>query len=271
MEKLQSFINELISGGVLARYLLWAIIFAAASLLLGSIGKKVFGERSMLGTAVSSSIAIVFLYALTAVFLALGGKYIAYVAPLPFVTIEGDTLTFFSFSGKPLSEIFAQLLNMVILAFVVSLADRLLPRGKNLFLWLLFRVATVCVGLFAHLFVSGLLLKLLPEGIAGYAPMVLLGLLLLSLLTGALKIPIGVLLTTVNPVIGALYTFFFASLIGSQITRSVLTTALVSLLVFALERIGIASLGIGLESLILYIPYGAGLLGFWYLCNRIIE
>lgn len=271
MEKLQNFVTELFSSGVFARYLLWAVIFAAASLLLGSIGKKVFGERSMLGTAVSSSIAIVFLYALTAVFLALGGKYLSYVAPLPFVTIQGETLTFFTFSKKPLSEIFAQLLDMVILAFVVSLADRLLPRGKNLFIWLFFRVATVCIGLFAHLFVSGLLLELLPDGISQYAPMVLLGLLLLSLLTGALKIPIGILLTTVNPVIGALYTFFFATLVGSQITRSVLTTALVSLLVFTLERLGIATLGIGLESLLLYIPYGAGLLGFWYLCNRIFE
>jgi hypothetical protein len=91
---------------------------------------------------------------------------------------------------------------MVILCFVVSLADRLLPRGKNLFVWLFFRVATVCIGLLAHLFVSGLLLQLLPEGISQFAPMVLLGVLLLMLLTGALKIPIGVLLTTVNPIIG---------------------------------------------------------------------
>ena len=269
MEKLQNFMIELMEGGAFGRYVLWAVLFVLGSLLLGSIGKAVFGKRSMLGTAVSSSIAVVFLYALTAVFLALGGKYVQYTAPLPFVTMEGDVLTFFTFSGTGFAEICAQVLNMVILCFVVSLADRLLPRGKNLFIWLFFRVATVCIGLFAHLFVSGLLLQLLPEGISQFAPMVLLGILLLMLLTGALKIPIGVLLTTVNPIIGALYTFFFATIIGSQITRSVLTTAIVSLLIYALEGLGIATIGIGIESLLLYIPYGAGLLGFWYLCNKI--
>lgn len=269
MEKLQFFISELLSDGDLVRYVLLAIILAAVSMLLGSIGKHIFGKRSMLGCAVSSSIATVFLYALTATLLALGGKYAEFTAPLPFVTMDGDILTFFTFSGKDYTAICAQLLNMVILTFAVSLADRFLPRGKNFFTWIFFRVATVCIGLFAHLLISQLLLQLLPEGIYQYAPMVLLGILILMVLTGALKFLVGILLGTVNPLIGALYTFFFASVVGRQITRSVLTTLLLSLVIYGLESLGISAIGIGLESLILYIPYGAGLLGLWYLCNRI--
>ena len=269
MEKLQIFFSELIAGGDLVRYIILGVVLTVVSMLLGSIGKAVFGKRSMLGCAVSSSIAVVFLYALTATLLALGGKYARFTAPLPFVTMDGDILTFFTFSGKDHTAVCAQLLNVVILTFAVSLADRFLPRGKNFFTWLFFRVVTVCLGLLAHLLISQLLPQLLPEGIYQYAPMVLLGILILMVLTGALKFLVGILLSTVNPIIGALYTFFFANVVGRQITRSVLTTVILCLIIYGLENLGISTIGIGMESLTLYIPYGAGLLGLWYLCNRL--
>lgn len=269
MEKLQEFWNALITGGNLTRYIILAVVLLAGSLLIGATGRFVFGKRSMLGSALSSSIAIVFLYALTAVLLALGAKYARFTAPLPFVTMEGDTLTFFTFGGATFSQICAQLLGTVILAFVVSLADSFLPRGKNLFIWLLFRVLTVVFGLIAHLLVTLLMGEFLPESFMQFAPAILLAILVLMVLTGALKLIVGFALGIINPVVGALYTFFFANIVGRQLTRSVLTTTLIALLVFAIESIGLASVGIGLESLILYIPYGAGLLGLWYLCNRI--
>ena len=269
MENLQALFSEFIAGGDWVSYIVLGLVLALLSMIVGKIGEAIFGKRSLLGSAASSAIAVVFLYALTAVFLALGGKYIRFTTPLPFVTMQEDTLTFFTFGGTDFATICTQLLNMVILTFVVSLADRFLPRGKNIFLWLLFRIATVCIGLMAHLFVTELLIQLLPQGFAQYAPMVLLAVLAIALLTGALKIPVGVLLTTVNPIIGGLYTFFFANVVGKQITRSVLTTVILSLVIYALEGLGIATLSISIESLILYIPYGAGLLGLWYLCNRL--
>jgi hypothetical protein len=252
----------------MTRYLLLAAFLIVGSLVLGGLGRLVFGKRSLLGTAVSSSIAIVFLYALTAVLLALGAKYARFAAPLPFVTMEGDLLTFFSFASSSRSAISVQLLNMVILSFVVNIADRFLPRGKNIFVWLLMRVLTVCFGLIAHLLVTILIGSLIPEGIAQYASTILLFILAVMVLTGALKLVVGFALGVVNPIIGALYTFFFANIVGKQLTRSVLTTAILTLLVFGLEQLGIASIAIDLPSLLLYIPYGAGLLGLWYLCNK---
>lgn len=269
MEKLQELFSNLVNSGDLGRYALLALFLVAGSLIIGGAGRFVFGKRSLLGTAVSTSIAIVFLYALTAVLLALGGKYAEFTAPLPFVTTVGDRMFFFTFSGADFTDICGQVLNLVILAFVVSLGDRFLPRGKNLFLWLLCRVLTVCFGLLAHLVVTQLLWHYLPEGITQYAPVILLAILVLMLLTGALKLIIGFLIGTVNPIIGAFYTFFFANIVGRQLTRSVVTTAMVCLLVFGLEKLGIPSLSIAMESLTLYIPYGAGLLGLWYLSNRL--
>lgn len=269
MEKLQEFFGNLANNGDLGRYALLALFLVAGSLLIGGASRFVFGKRSLLGTAVSSSIAIVFLYALTAVLLAIGGKYAKFTTPLPFVTIHDDKMFFFAFTGADFASICGQVLNLVILAFVVSLCDRFLPRGKNFFLWLLCRILTVCLGLIAHLVVTQLLWHYLPAGITQYAPVILLVILVLMLLTGALKLPIGFALSTVNPVIGALYTFFFANIVGRLLTRSVVTSALVCLYIFALEKLGIPSLSIATESLTLYIPYGAGLLGLWYLSNRL--
>ncbi len=263
-----SFLAGVFDSGNLIRFLILAVILVVGSAILGGVGRLVFGKRSLLGTAVSSSIAIVFLYALTAVLLSLGAKYARFTAPLPFVTMEGDVLTFFSFAGSDKAAISVQLLNMVILAFVVNLADRFLPRGKNIFSWLFFRVLTVAFGLISHLLVTILLGSIVPEGIAQYASTILLILLGVMVLTGALKFIVGLALGAVNPIIGALYTFFFANIVGKLLTRSALTTAILTLLVFGLEKLGIASVSIAVESLLLYIPYGAGLLGLWYLCNK---
>lgn len=249
--------------------LIFGLILTIGSLILGAIGRLVFGERSLLGTSVSSSIAIIFLYTLTAVLLALGANYARFTTPLPFATMEGDLLTFFTFAGSNKGAISVQLLNMVILAFVVNLADRFLPRGENFFLWLLMRVLTVCFGLISHLLITLLFGNMISAVVAQYASTILLILLGVMVLTGALKFVVGLALGVVNPIIGALYTFFFANIVGKQLTRSLLTTAILTLLIYGLEQIGIQTVSIAMDSLILYIPYGAGLLGLWYLCNKL--
>ena len=53
----------------------------------------------------------------------------------------------------------------------------------------------------------------------------LLALLVLLLLVGALKLIVGAVLATVNPLIGAFYTFFFATLAGKALSKAILTTA----------------------------------------------
>lgn len=262
------FLAGIFDSGNLIRFLIFGVILAVGSAILGGIGRLVFGKRSLLGTAVSSSIAIVFLYALTAVLLALGAKYARFTAPLPFVTMEGDWLNFFSFAGSDKAAISVQLLHMVVLAFVVNLTDRFLPRGNHILSWLFFRVMTVCFGLVSHLLLTLLLGSFVPADIAQYASTILLILLGVMVLTGALKFIVGLALGVVNPIIGALYTFFFANIVGKQLTRSILTTAMLTLLVFGLEMLGIGSVCITLDCLLLYIPYGAGLLGLWYLCNK---
>ena len=239
-------------------------------ILFGSIGRFVFGKKSVLNVAVSSAIAIIFMYALTIVLRIAGVEFQEFLAPLPFVRFSGDTLYLFTFAGKDYTLICSELLSMIILAFLVNLLDRWLPRGKNIFTWFIFRCLTVILATLAHLIVYGLLTRYLPEGLVTYAPVVLLAVLALMLLTGALKLLVGVALTTVNPLIAALYTFFFANVIGKQVTRAVFTTGIMSLLILALEYVGVAALAVTSAALVVYIPFMIIMLIFWYVVNKVL-
>lgn len=244
-------------------------------LLLGTFvtslfGRFVFGKRSTLNKAVSAAIGILFIYALTVVFHSLGAKYERLIAPLPFITLSADTLTIFSFEAAHYTLICSEVLSMIILAFLVNLADSWLPKGTNIFTWLFFRCLTVVIAFVLHLVAVGLLATYLPEGLATYAPVVLLVLLVLLLLTGALKLLVGVVLTTVNPLVGGLYTFFFATAVGKQITKAVVTTALVSALVLILNYADSLVISIASAALIAYIPFVVVLVLLWYIVYRVL-
>ena len=245
------------------------LVLLLGTFLLSVFGRFVFGKRSALNNAVSSAIGILFIYAATVVLGSAGSQFSNFIAPLPFVTISGETMTLFSFEGAHYTVICSEVLSMIILAFLVNLADGWLPKGKNIFSWLFFRVLTVIIGYLIHLVVVGLFAAYLPEGLVTYAPVVLLALLVLMLLTGALKILVGALLTTVNPIIGGLYTFFFASVVGKQITKAVLTTVILSALVIGLQYIGFGVISIASAALMAYIPFMILLVVLWYIVIRV--
>lgn len=246
-----------------------ALILLVGTFLMSIFGRFVFGKRSVLNTAVSSAIGILFIYAVTVVLRSAGAQFQNFVAPLPFVSISGNDLILFSFEGAHYTLICSEILSMIILSFLVNLADGWLPRGKNVFSWLFFRCLTVVVGYLLHLVVVGLFATYLPAGIVTYAPVILLALLILLLLTGALKIVVGAALTTVNPIIGGLYTFFFATVIGKQITKAVLTTVLLSLIVLALHYVGVGVISIAAGALVAYLPILVILIILWYIVYHV--
>ena len=267
---METILNYFSSLGLDFWYLLKAAgILLAGVLLVGLFGRFIFGKRSALSCAVSSAIGILFIYCITAVVKTVGTQFEAFLAPLPYVDIVGDSMTLFSFHGADYTVICSQVLSMIILAFLMNLVDGWLPKGKNIFSWIFFRCLTVLIALMLHLVVTGLFTTYLPQGIVTYAPVILLALLILMLLTGALKVLVGLVLTTVNPLIAALYTFFFANVVGKQITKAVLTTALLTLLVLTLQYFGISVISIASSALVAYIPFVIVLVLLWYLVIRV--
>lgn len=246
-----------------------ALILFLGTFLLSVFGRFIFGKRSALNHAVSSAIGILFIYAITIVLHSAGGEFSTFVAPLPLVSFSDGSLVLFSFANAHYTAICTELLSMIILAFLVNLADGWLPRGKNVFSWTFFRCLTVVIGYLMHLVVVWLFSTYLPEGIVTYAPTILLGILILLLLTGALKLLVGAVLATVNPIIGGLYTFFFATLIGKQLTKSVLTTAILCAIVMGLRYVGVVAISIASAALIAYLPLLLLLIVLWYIINRL--
>jgi len=269
MESLMNYLNGL---GWDFWYLLKAGAIILAGLLVFSLlGRFVFGKKSNLCIAVSSAISILFIYTLTVILRSTGTDLQHLVAPLPLVSFSGDSLILFSFADADYTVIYSHVLSMIILAFLVNLVETWLPRGKNIFSWIFFRCMTVGMALLLHFAFTALFTRLLPEGIVTYAPTILLALLILMLLTGALRLLVGIILSTVNPLIAALYTFFFANIVGKQITRAILTTGLLILLITVLRYIGITAISITSAALMAYIPFLIILIILWYIVNRALE
>jgi hypothetical protein len=178
-------------------------------------------------------------------------------------------MTLFHFFSADYTVICTQILSMIILAFLANLFDGILPKGKKLLGWLFFRCLTVVLAMAAHLAVDWLFTSYLPQGLVTYAPTIVLGLLLLLLAVGALKIVIGALLATVNPLIGAFYTFFFATIVGKALSKAILTTAILTAIILALNYIGVVAVSIASAALVAYIPFLVILVAIWYVIGVI--
>lgn len=238
------------------------------ALLISSILRFIFGKKTLISHAVSSSIAIIFIYILMALILSTSNKVQWLVTPLPFVTFTDGTAQFFTFRDSVYTIVASELLSMIILSFLVNLADTWLPKKTNIFSWVFWRCVTIVLGLILHFAVTWLFNKYLPMGIVIYAPVVLLAILLVMLLTGALRLVVGAILTTVNPVIAAFYTFFFASVVGKQLTKAVMTTGIMVGIIYLLQHFGVTALALTAAALVAYIPFLFLLIVVWYIVTR---
>ena len=95
----------------------YGLLKAAGMILLGAllicgVLRFIFGKKTLLGSAVSSSIAIVFIYVAMALILTLTGRLQWLVTPLPFASFTDDAVSFFSFRGAAYTTIAAELLSI---------------------------------------------------------------------------------------------------------------------------------------------------------------
>ena len=246
-------------------------IFAAAAILIGLLGRVIFGKRSSLNHALSSAMGIFFILAVSTLIYVFDPRSLAqYLSPLPYVAFSGDYLVLFSFTGSGIAAICDELLSMIILAFLVNLLDTFVPKGKNLVTWYLFRFLTVLLAMGLHYAFTWASNTYLPGVLVTYAPVILLILLVLAVLMGLLNVVLSVALTVVNPIFGALYAFFFSTLVGKQLSKAICTTFVLTAVVVALGYFGCTMLCIAGSALAAYIPLLIVLLILWYLIGHIL-
>ncbi len=244
-------------------------VFGAGMLILSTVARVVLGKRSNLNHAFSSAIGILFIYVVTIIVLTFAKAELGqYLAPLPFVTFTSEYLYILPLSLAELPELCHHVLSMVILAFLVNLLDTIIPKGRSILGWYLLRFVTVLLSMVLHTVVSWAFNAFLPEVLVTYAPIILLGILAAMLLLGVLNVLLGLVLTVVNPILGAIYTFFFSNVIGKQLSKAVLTTAILVGIIAALERFGYLVICISAGALSGYLPLVAVLLILWYLIGH---
>ncbi len=272
MDAIINFFKSLIPENFdIPSYLYTAGILCGGFLVIGILGRLIFGKDSVLVRSVSGAIGILLIYAVSVLLHSYGVSMKLLMSELPLITITDGNLLLFPFLDSDYIAISGALLSMIVLAFLVNLVNSWFPEGKKLFSWFLFRIVSVLLAMVLHTIVSALLGAFLPAGLQTWAPVILVALLILMLLLGALKYVVGAILGTVNPVIGLLYTFFFSTLLGKQLSRAVLTTSIISGLILALNYVGITTIRIGTAALGLYLPLILVLLALWYLIGKVFS
>jgi len=270
MDAIVNLLESIVPKGFdISRFLQSALVLCLGTFIIGLIGRLFFGKKSTLNHAVSSAISILFIYAVTIVVYSLGVNLNFLISPLPFISLSGDFLNFFIYKGVHYTIICDQILSMVILAFLANLADSWLPKGENVFTWFLFRCLSVILAMVLHVLAHKLLNTFLPEGLLTWAPVVLVILLLITLFMGLIKLILGGVLASINPVLGIFATFFFSHVIGKQITRAVLTTVLMSALIWLMNYLGCTSIFIASSALAAFIPFLLVLLLVWFIVGNL--
>ena len=246
-------------------------ILAATSLLLGFLARAFFGKRSNLNHAVSSAMGILFIYIMTIVVYTFEpGNLSRFLSPLPFVQFSPGYLTILPFRGSSLPLICEHTLSLLVLSFLVNLLDCFIPKGKTVSRWYLLRFLSVILAMALHYVVTWAAYTYLPGVLVTYAPMILLGFLIMMLLLGVLNVVLSLILVTVNPILGGIYAFFFSNILGKQLSKSILTSVLICGLFYALERLGYTAICISAAALLSYLPLLIALLVLWYLIGHLL-
>ena len=251
-----------------AKFLLY---FTAASLILSVLGRVVLGKRSSLNRALSSVMGILFIYAVTiVVYTFKPWELEIFLSPLPFVTFSGNYLIVLPITDLQFSTLCTQVLSLIILAFLVNLSDIVIPQGKNVVSWYLLRLIGVALSMMLHLIVCWAFETYLPEVLVHYAPTILLILLGILVLSGALSLILGLVISVMNPFFGAMYTFFFSNVIGKQVSKAIFSTAIVCGVLYLMDYFGYTVISIAATSLLTYIPLALVLLVLWYLIGHLL-
>ena len=174
-----SYIPTEISLGSTVQFMLF---FAAASLILGFMGRVFLGKRSSLNHSLSAAMGILFIYAVAIVVYTFKPWSLdALLSPLPFVRFAGEHLLVIPFQRSPLTIVCSEILSLVILAFLVNLLDTLIPRGNSALGWFFLRILTVLFAMVLHILVDWAFKTYLPNVLVTYAPTILLVILAVTL------------------------------------------------------------------------------------------
>ena len=231
---------QLISG------ILTALVICAGCFVAGCLLRFIFGKRSAAVRSVTTALGILITYVITHLLMTGNAPVTEFLVSLPFAQFDGSLIHIFSLSELASADLYYQLVNLILLAFLFGLMDDLLPAGKNIFTWLLLRCVSILVSYVGFAVLNMIFTRILPGFILEYAPIILIALLALFLAVTIFKWLIAVILgISGGPILGAVYTFFISHVVGKQLTKSALTSGILYVLVYLANRFGYTAIAMG--------------------------
>ena len=262
-------IQGLIDNFSIARFLQVTLVLAGGAFVLGIILRAILGKGSKLNKSIGAVFGILMIY-IVSVAINIENHYEIFMTPLPYLSFTGDTLSVIMLQGAPISIVCQELVKMIFLAFCVGIIQEFIPEGKNFFTWYFFRCLVVVGSMAAHWGLTLLLNHYFP-GFLDYANVILVILAVALLATTAFKwIVGGILGLTVSPIIGAIYTFVVGTVVGSKLFQAILTTVILTGIVYILNISGVTVLltfGAGIAVLI---PCLIMIIIVWYLFSKFL-
>lgn len=241
------------------------ILLIAVFLAVGILIRLIIGSGSGINRAISCAFGILFLYAFSITVYSLNPMgFSKFLSPLPFVSFHGKYLKIMSITDTDFPVICTHFLSAFFLAFIVNSLDSIFPKGKSILSWYVMRLFCVIAGIFLNLALIWAEQKYIPGLLGEYAPIALLGILLIFLLIGISKVFLGLILSAVNPFIGVVYAFFFGSFLGKQIIKSLMTALLIALFFYFVQSRGYTIISIEPSNLLSCIPLTGAMLLIWY-------
>ena len=246
-------------------------LLVVAGLIFSTLCRLVFGKHSALNHALSSAIAIVFVYvAAIVIYTFFPQGFARFLTPLPFVQFSDGFLYLLDFSTASFTTICTEILSLYLLSFLVNAIDSIIPCGKTRSRWLFLRMLSIVLALTLHDILTWASNTYLPGLLVTYAPIILLGVLLVSLLIGFLNLILGFVIAAWNPIFGILYSFFFSTLIGKQLSKAALSTGFIIALLCLLISLGYGVIAISAAALLSYLPLLLVLLLLWYFIRHFL-
>jgi len=260
-----------VSDPVFFEHMKRIFIVCVGCFVIAGLLRLISGKNGSAVKSIAAVMGILILYCLRVALARVDSALVNYFVQLPFVQISSDSVQIFSLGETSQAAVYVELVNLILLVFLFHLFETLLPLGKNLFSWLFFRY--ISVGGAYGIYSAALLLftGFLPNFIKTFAPIILLGLLILLLAVTVFKWLFGLILgITTSPVIGGIYTFFISNIVGKQLTKSAFTSAALFLLVYLCHRYSITVLTLNQPLGVILIPVVVLLLCIWFVINKVL-
>ncbi len=247
-----------------------AAFYAVGIFLLGAFLRSVLGKDSPFIRAVSATVSILMIYLAAILLYVFAPSLRSTVNQLPFLLVNAQRCALWDIASLSGELLYPALLKLSILALVVNTLEEFMPKGKKFWSWYLWRCVTVAAGLGLYILACETASNFAPEFFGSWAKYILWLFVTVIGLSLLLKVALSVILTVVNPIIGAVYTFFFSNLFGTQFSKSILTTAILVTIVWGLNAMGLTQFAFADFSLASYGPVCAIAVLALYLLGRLL-